>query len=71
MLDAPPEKFVIFRKTMEEHFSKNIPKIVKMLEERKNEPPGRVVTGIYKMDVYINYEKLHATFINKIELNNK
>ena len=71
MLDTPPEKFVIFRKTMEEHFSKNIPKTLKMLEERKREPPSRVVTGIYKMDVYINYEKLHARFINKIELNNK
>jgi ubiquitin-protein ligase len=71
--DIFPESCNIFYDIMQEHFAKNKSKILGFLEERKLRPAEKLSVNLYKMNVIIDYGKLHNLFqayINKIELNN-
>jgi ubiquitin-conjugating enzyme E2 Z len=58
-------QFDVFYRYMKEYFYKNADAIAENLEKHKNESskPERVATGIYSMTTILDYNKLHAYFM--------
>lgn len=61
--DIYPNKFSSFYPFVKENFIKNKDVILKFLIERKNNKEEKICTGMYSMNVIVDYNKLYNTFL--------
>jgi len=52
----------IFKHEMEEEFKKNKQDMLAILEAKKDEPPENIRTGIYTMNIHINWKQIYDNF---------